>query len=70
MRSQVKVNLTNENLIIKLNEEADQKEIIENLKKKAYITTEAFRVSNLIVTPLSLSSCAMLKHSAAFLANL
>ena len=34
MRSQVKVNLTNENLIIRLNEEAEQKEIIENLKKK------------------------------------
>lgn len=34
MRSQVKVNLTNENLIIKLNEEADQKEIVESLKKK------------------------------------
>ena len=34
MRSCVKVNLTNENLIIKLNEEADQKEIIETLKKK------------------------------------
>jgi len=34
MRSQVKVNLTNENLIIRLNEEADQKEIVESLKKK------------------------------------
>ena len=34
MRSQVKVNLTNENLIIKLNEEASQKEIVESLKKK------------------------------------
>lgn len=34
MRSCVKVNLTNENLIIKLNEEADQKEIVESLKKK------------------------------------
>ena len=34
MRSQVKVNLTNENLIIKLNEEAQQKEIVESLKKK------------------------------------
>lgn len=34
MRSQVKVNLTNENLIIRLNEEADQKEIVECLKKK------------------------------------
>lgn len=34
MRSQVKVNLTNENLIIKLNEEATQKEILESLKKK------------------------------------
>lgn len=34
MRSQVKVNLTNENLIIKLNEEAEQKEIAESLKKK------------------------------------
>ena len=34
MRSQVKVNLTNENLIIKLNEEAGQKEIVESLKKK------------------------------------
>lgn len=34
MRSCVKVNLTNENLIIKLNEEAEQKEILESLKKK------------------------------------
>ena len=34
MRSQIKINLTNENLIIKLNEEATQKEIVENLKKK------------------------------------
>ena len=34
MRSCIKVNLTNENLIIKLNEEVDQKEIVENLKKK------------------------------------
>jgi len=34
MRSQVKVNLTKENLIIKLNEEAQQKEILESLKKK------------------------------------
>lgn len=34
MRSQIKINLTNENVIIKLNEEADQKEIVENLKKK------------------------------------
>ena len=37
MRSQVKVNLTNENLIIKLNEEADQKEIVDSLKKKIVI---------------------------------
>jgi septum site-determining protein MinC len=34
MRSQVKINLTNDNLIIKLNEEADHKQIIESLKKK------------------------------------
>lgn len=34
MRSCVKVNLTNENLIIKLNEEVEQKEIVDNLKKK------------------------------------
>ena len=34
MRSCVKINLTNENLIIKLNEEAEYKEIVENLKKK------------------------------------
>ena len=34
MRSQVKVNLTNESLIIKLNEEAEQEEIIESLNKK------------------------------------
>ena len=34
MRSQVKLNLTNENLIIKLNEESSQKEIVESLKKK------------------------------------
>lgn len=34
MRSCVKVNLTNENLIIKLNEEAEQKDIVESLKKK------------------------------------
>lgn len=34
MRSCVKVNLTNENLIIKLNEEATQIEIVESLRKK------------------------------------
>ena len=34
MRSQIKINLTNENLIIKLNEEAEQKEILETLKRK------------------------------------
>lgn len=34
MRSQVKVNLTKENLVIKLNEEAEHKEIVESLKKK------------------------------------
>ena len=34
MRSCVKVNLTNENLIIRLNEEAKQSEIVEGLKKK------------------------------------
>ena len=34
MRSCVKINLTNENIIIKLNEEVSQKEIVENLKKK------------------------------------
>ena len=34
MRSSVKVNLTNENLIIKLNEEVEQKEIVDSLKKK------------------------------------
>ena len=34
MSSQIKINLTNDNLIIKLNEEASQKEITENLKKK------------------------------------
>lgn len=34
MRSCIKVNLTNENLIIKLNEEAEQSEIVESLKKK------------------------------------
>ena len=34
MRSCVKINLTNENLIIKLNEEAEYKEIVESLKKK------------------------------------
>lgn len=34
MRSFVKINLTNENLVIKLNEEINQKEIIESLKKK------------------------------------
>lgn len=34
MRSCVKVNLTNDLLIIKLNEEAEQKEIIDSLKKK------------------------------------
>lgn len=34
MRSCIKVNLTNENLIIKLNEEAQQKDIVESLKKK------------------------------------
>lgn len=34
MRSQVKINMTNENLIIKLNQEAEQKEIVESLKRK------------------------------------
>ena len=34
MRSQIKINLTNENLIIKINEEAEQKEILETLKRK------------------------------------
>jgi len=34
MRSCVKINLTNENLIIKLNEEISQKEIVDSLKKK------------------------------------
>ena len=34
MRSCVKINLTNENLIIKLNAEESQKEIVESLKKK------------------------------------
>lgn len=34
MRSSVKVNLTNENLIIKLNEEVEQKEVVDSLKKK------------------------------------
>lgn len=34
MRSCVKINLTNENLIVKLNEEAEYKEIVESLKKK------------------------------------
>lgn len=34
MRSQIKVNLTNEKLIIKLNDESSQKEITESLKKK------------------------------------
>ena len=34
MRSQVKINLTNENILIKLNEEATHKEITESLKKK------------------------------------
>ena len=34
MRSCVKINLTNDNLVIKLNEEANEKEIVESLKKK------------------------------------
>ena len=34
MRSQVKVNLTKENIVIKLNEEASHKEIIDSLRKK------------------------------------
>ena len=34
MRSQVKINLTNENIVIKLNEEATHKEITDSLKKK------------------------------------
>lgn len=34
MRSQVKVNLTKENIVIKLNEEATHKDIIDSLKKK------------------------------------
>ena len=34
MRSCVKINLTKENIQIKLNEEASQKEIVDTLKKK------------------------------------
>ena len=34
MRSCVKINLTNENIVIKINEEATHKEIIDSLKKK------------------------------------
>lgn len=34
MRSQVKINLTKENIVIKLNEESEYKEIADGLKKK------------------------------------
>ena len=34
MRSSVKINLTNENVIIKLNEEIESKEMMESLKKR------------------------------------
>lgn len=49
MRSQIKINLTNENVIIKLNEEADQKEIVENLKKKI---TELKKLYKDVKTPI------------------
>lgn len=43
MRSSVKVNLTNENLIIKLNEEATWKEIVESLKNKVIQLKELYK---------------------------
>ena len=47
MRSQVKVNLTKDNLVIKLNEEADQKEILESLKKKVYQIKNLYKDSKM-----------------------
>ena len=57
MRSQIKINLTNENLIIKLNEEAEQKEIIENLKKKIYELKRLYKDSKMpiLITGKNLS---------------
>lgn len=49
MRSQIKINLTNENVIIKLNEEADQNEIVENLRKKV---TELKKIYKDVKTPI------------------
>lgn len=46
MRSQVKINLTNENIVIKLNEEATHKEITESLKKKITQVKKMSKESN------------------------
>ena len=56
MRSCVKINLTNENVLIKLNEEAEQKEIIDNLKKKINQLKQLYRDSKMpiLVTGKSL----------------
>lgn len=47
MRSCVKINLTNENLIIKLNEEAEYKEIVESLKKKITQLKKLYKASKM-----------------------
>ena len=44
MRSSVKLNLTKENIVIKLNEEASQKEIVESLKNKMIQLKELYKV--------------------------
>lgn len=43
MRSSVKLNITNENIIIKLNEEATQAEIVESLKNKVAQLKELYK---------------------------
>ena len=43
MRSCVKVNLTKENLLMKINEEAEQKEIIDSIKKKLPILKKLYK---------------------------
>lgn len=45
MRSFVKINLTNENLVIKLNDEATQKEIVESLGNKIIQLKELYKDS-------------------------
>ena len=43
MRSSVKLNLTRENIVIKLNEEASQKEIVDSLKNKMIQLKELYK---------------------------